>query len=279
MARSNFPDREDQYQLYKKVVEEFSGDPVTIRTLDIGGDKTLPYFKQPKEDNPFMGWRSVRISLDNQENFQTQIEAILMAARHGPIRLLFPMISNMEEIRSCKNIVQDAMKNLQSNQIPFAEDVPIGAMIEVPAAVQLAPHLAKEVDFFALGTNDLIQYTIAVDRGNELVAYLYEPTHPAVLKLIKMTINAAHAKGIWVGLCGQMAADPLMTGLLLGMGVDELSVTPRAVPLVKDTIRSLTSTQSNELAVTALSCKSAAEVLNLCRKLTEKVAPEILELI
>jgi len=247
MARSNFPDREDQYQLYKKVVEEFSGAPVTIRTLDIGGDKTLPYFNQPKEDNPFMGWRSIRISLDNREYFQTQIEAILMAARHGPIRLLFPMISNMEEIRSCKNIVQDAMANLQSHQIPFAEDVPLGAMIEVPAAVQLAPHLAKEVDFFALGTNDLIQYLLAADRSNPRVENYYDPLHPAVLLSLDYLVEVASKNNVELCVCGEMATDPVCLLALIGLGIDDFSLSAPYIPRLKHLINRIDTDAAQKL--------------------------------
>ena len=247
MARSNFPDREDQYQLYKKVVEEFSGDLVTIRTLDIGGDKTLPYFTQPKEDNPFMGWRSVRISLDHREFFQTQIEAILMAALHGPIRLLFPMISTMDEIRSCKKIVQDAMENLNNNQIPFAADIPIGAMIEVPAAVRLAPHLAKEVDFFALGTNDLIQYLLAADRSNPRVENYYDPLHPAVLLSLNDLAKTASENNIELCLCGEMATDPACLFALIGLGIHEFSLSAPYIPRLKYLINRIDTVSAKKL--------------------------------
>ena len=247
MARSNFPDREDQYQLYKKVVEEFSGALVTIRTLDIGGDKSLPYFTQPKEDNPFMGWRSVRISLDNREFFQTQIEAILMAALHGPIRLLFPMISTMEEIHSCKEIVRDAKENLTNNQIPFAADIPIGAMIEVPAAVRLAPHLAKEVDFFALGTNDLIQYLLAADRSNPRVENYYDPLHPAVLLSLESLVQAANKNSIELCVCGEMATDPVCLLALIGLGIHEFSLSAPYIPRLKHLINRIDTVAAEQL--------------------------------
>ncbi len=247
MARSNFPDREDQYQLYKKVVEEFSGEPVTIRTLDIGGDKTLPYFNQPKEDNPFMGWRSVRISLDNREFFQPQIEAILMAALHGPIRLLFPMISNIEEIRRCKNIVWDAMKNLQKNQIPFANNVPLGAMIEVPAAIRLAPHLTKEVDFFALGTNDLIQYLLAADRSNPLVENYYDPLHPAVLLSLDSLAQTASKSNVELCVCGEMVTDPACLLALIGLGIHEFSLSAPYIPELKQLINQIDTEEAEKL--------------------------------
>jgi len=247
MARSNFPDREDQYQLYKKVVEDFSGAPVTIRTLDIGGDKTLPYFTQPKEDNPFMGWRSVRVSLDNLDFFQTQIEAILMAAQHGSIRLLFPMISNMEEIRTCKKIVRDAMQNLQDHQIPFAQDVPLGAMIEVPAAVRLAPHLAKEVDFFALGTNDLIQYLLAADRSNPRVQDYYDPLHPAVLLSLDCLAQVASKNNVELCICGEMATDPACLLALIGLGIHEFSLSAPYIPKLKHLINRIDTVAAEKL--------------------------------
>ena len=247
MARSSFPDREDQYQLYKKVVEEFSGAPVTIRTLDIGGDKTLPYFNQPHEDNPFMGWRSVRISLDNREFFQTQIEAILMAAQHGPIRLLFPMISNMEEIRSCKGIVSDAIENLRRNQIPFTENVPIGAMIEVPAAIQLAPHLAKQVDFFSLGTNDLIQYLLAADRSNPRVENYYDPLHPAVLLSLDSLVKVAKTHNIELCVCGEMATDPVCLLALIGLGIQDFSLSAPYIPRLKHLINRIDTAAAQKL--------------------------------
>ncbi|SEA11461.1 PTSINtr with GAF domain, PtsP [Desulfuromusa kysingii] len=247
MARSSFPDRQDQYLLYKKVVKDFAGTPVTIRTLDIGGDKALPYFTQPKEDNPFMGWRSVRVSLDNLDIFQTQIEAILMAAKHGPIRLLFPMISNMEEIRTCKIIVEKAKDNLRKEKILFAEDIPLGAMIEVPAAVRLASHLAKEVDFFALGTNDLIQYLLAADRSNPLVEKYYDPLHPAVLLSIGCVVAAAHNNNIELCACGEMATDPACLLALIGLGIHEFSLSAPYIPRLKNFINRIDTVAAEEL--------------------------------
>ena len=248
MARSNFPDREDQYQLYKKVVEDFDGLPVTIRTLDIGGDKALPYFTPPKEDNPFMGWRSVRVSLDHRDIFQTQIEAILMAAAHGPIRLLFPMISNIEEIRICKTIVQDAIAQLEKDKIPYNKDIPLGAMIEVPAAIRLAPHLAKEVNFFALGTNDLIQYLLAADRSNPRVQSYYDPLHPAVLLSLESLADTAKKNGVDLCACGEMASDPICLLVLIGLGIHEFSLSAPCLPRLKRFINRIDTTVAKELA-------------------------------
>ncbi len=248
MARSNFPNRKTQYQLYKKVVEEFDGLPVTIRTLDIGGDKALPYFTHPREDNPFMGWRSVRVSLDNKEIFQTQIEAILMAAMHGPVKLLFPMISNMEEIVACKEIVSAARAKLQQEGIRIPEHVPLGAMIEVPAAVRLAHHLAKEMDFFALGTNDLIQYLLAADRSNPRVESYYDPLHPAVLLSLEGISKAARDNNIDICVCGEMATDPACLLALIGIGIHEFSLSAPYIPQLKRFISRIDSKAAETLA-------------------------------
>jgi phosphotransferase system enzyme I (PtsP) len=233
MIRPDFPNRAEQYQLYSRVVKGFDGLPVTIRTLDIGGDKALPYFKPPHEDNPFMGWRSVRVSLDNRDIFQTQIEAILMAACHGPVKMLFPMISGVEEIRACKEVVEEARQQLQKEGVPFVADVPLGMMVEVPAAVQLADRLAREVDFFALGTNDLIQYLLAADRNNPLVNRYYDPLHPAVLQVLNNIAQIAQKQGKGLCLCGEMANDPLNLLALIGMGIREFSMAAPFIPRMK----------------------------------------------
>ena len=233
MARGDFPTRNDQYELYSRVIKEFDGQPVTIRTLDIGGDKALPYFSPPKEDNPFMGWRSVRVSLDNRDIFRTQIEAILMAGMHGPVKLLFPMISSMDETRACLEIVEEARSNLKREGLDCPDDVPIGVMIEVPAAVRLVPQLANLVDFFALGTNDLVQYLLAADRNNPLVSKYYDPLHPAVLQVLYEVTDTALSMGKGVSLCGEMATDPLTLILLIGMGLREFSMPAPFIPRTK----------------------------------------------
>ncbi|NOY13270.1 MAG: phosphoenolpyruvate--protein phosphotransferase [Deltaproteobacteria bacterium] len=266
MARSSFPDRDDQYKLYRRVIEEFNGDPVTIRTLDIGGDKALPYFTPPKEDNPFMGWRSVRVSLDNKEIFRTQIEAILMAAIHGPIRLLFPMISNMEEIRNCKAAVAEAVQNLTQLQIPFSADVPLGAMIEVPAAVRLAPHLAKEVDFFSLGTNDLIQYLLAADRGNPLVQHYYDPLHPAVLLSLEALTRVTREQRTDLCLCGEMATDPVCLLVLVGIGIRQFSLSAPYIPKLKELICRIDTAEAEALARKALAMADSQSIRTLLQK-------------
>ncbi len=239
MARSDFPDRNDQFELYRRVVAGFDGQPVTIRTLDIGGDKALPYFAPPLEDNPFMGWRSVRVSLDNRDIFRTQIEAILMASQHGPVRLLFPMISSLDEVRACHEVIAEARQALKRMKIPHQANLPIGVMIEVPAAVRLVERLADEVDFFALGTNDLIQYLLAADRNNPLVSKYYDPLHPAVLNAIAEVAGVAGRLGKSLCLCGEMATDPLNLMVLLGMGLREFSMPAPYIPRTKSFLSGL----------------------------------------
>ncbi len=263
MTRKSFPDRQDQYLLYKRIIQEFDGLPVTIRTLDIGGDKVLPYFAMPNEDNPFMGWRSVRISLENRQIFQTQIEAILMAALHGPVKLLFPMISNMEEIRACKQIVTAAKQSLRDEGIPFSDKVPLGAMIEVPAAVRIARHLAKEVDFFALGTNDLIQYLLAADRSNSKVEKYYDPLHPAVMLSLHGIAEAAREQNISVCVCGEMATDPICLFAMIGLGIHEFSLSAPYIPQLKHLIRRINSEQAQAVASQALDKADSHEIRSL----------------
>ena len=271
MARSTFPDRNDQYQLYKKVIKDFAGQPITIRTLDIGGDKALPYFTPPREDNPFMGWRSVRVSLDNREIFRTQIEAILMAAVHGPIRLLFPMISNMDEIRACKEVVREAAENLQRENTPHTDRIPLGAMIEVPAAVRLAPHLAEEVDFFALGTNDLIQYLLAADRSNPRVQNYYDPLHPAVLLSLESLARTAHEKNVELCVCGEMATDPTCLLALIGLGIHEFSLSAPYIPQLKSFINRIDTKQAKKLVNSALQQSDSKTI----RRMLEKTIAEL----
>ncbi|MFA5517338.1 MAG: phosphoenolpyruvate--protein phosphotransferase [Desulfuromonadales bacterium] len=260
MTRRDFPDREDQYQLYRRVIEGFGGHPVTIRTLDIGGDKALPYFSPPKEDNPFMGWRSVRVSLDNLDIFRTQIEAILMAGVHGPVKLLFPMISGMEEVHACKKVVEEARRNLRREGLPMADNIPLGVMIEVPAAAQLAPRLAREVDFFALGTNDLIQYMLATDRNNPLVNRYYEPLHPAVLQVLDQVTQVAQKLGKGLCLCGEMASDPLNFLVLVGMGIREFSMASPFIPRTKAFLRDFDSLTARRVAREVLSMNETSRI-------------------
>jgi phosphoenolpyruvate-protein phosphotransferase (PTS system enzyme I) len=279
LSRDRVMDEDEQAEIYTEVATRLAPAPVIIRTLDIGGDKFLPDEQVQREANPFLGCRSIRLSLRYPDQFKAQLRAILKASAHGNVKIMYPMISNAGEVMRANELLEAAKQDLAAANVPYNKDIEVGVMIEIPGAALTADVIAEHVKFFSIGTNDLIQYTLAVDRVNERVAYLYEPTHPAVLKLIKMTIDGGHGRGIWVGVCGEMAADPLMTPLLLGMGVDELSMAPAAVPLVKDAVRSLSMTRCVELARTALACKTATEVVGHCRKLMSEVAPELLELI
>jgi phosphotransferase system enzyme I (PtsP) len=262
MIRGEFPTREEQYRLYARVVEGFGGQPVTIRTLDIGGDKGLPYFSPPPEENPFMGWRSVRVSLDNRDIFRTQMEAILMASVHGPVKLLFPMISGIEEIRACHEVIAEARHNLSAEGIKFAEQIPVGVMIEVPAAVTMAAQLAKEVDFFALGTNDLIQYMLAADRNNPLVSKYYDPLHPAILRVLHQVSGVARKQQKGLCLCGEMASDPAHFLLLLGMGIREFSMAAPFIPRIKALLRDLSLSTAEKTAKKALTMMDSAQIRN-----------------
>jgi len=270
---------DEQAAAYAKVADALKPGAVIIRTLDLGGDKFLQDEQFHRESNPFLGCRSIRLTLQYPEQFKVQLRAILRASAGGNVKMMYPMVSNATEVVKANALLEEAKRELDVRGVPYQKDIEVGAMIEIPSAALTAEVIAQHVRFFSIGTNDLIQYTLAVDRKNERVAYLYEPTHPAVLKLIKATIDAGHRHGIWVGLCGEMAADPLMTPLLLGLGLDELSMAPSAVPLVKDAIRSLSYAACRELGERALGCQTAAEVLGHCRKLMSEVAPELLELI
>ncbi|MEZ4598558.1 MAG: phosphoenolpyruvate--protein phosphotransferase [Syntrophotaleaceae bacterium] len=260
MIRADFPGREEQYRLYARVVEGFAGLPVTIRTLDIGGDKGLPYFRPPKEENPFMGWRSVRVSLDNRDIFRTQIEAILMAGIHGPVKLLFPMISGLDELHACKEVIEEARLNLVEEKVPFSEFLPLGVMIEVPAAVKLAPQLAQEVDFFALGTNDLIQYMLAADRNNPLVSKYYDPLHPAVLLVLQEVAEVARKAEKGLCLCGEMASDPAHILALLGMGIREFSMAAPFIPRTKALLQRLSIEEAEKATARALEMRDSRRI-------------------
>ena len=229
MYRDALPTEEEQFQSYKVVAERLDGKPLVIRTLDVGGDKDLPYLDLPKEINPFFGYRAIRLCLDRRDIFRTQLRAILRATAFGNIKIMFPMISNLEEIIAAKTIIEELKAELRVEGIPFNEDVEIGIMVEIPAAAIQSDILAKEVDFISIGTNDLIQYTLAVDRGNQNISYLYNQYHPAVLRLIKLTIDNGHSEGIWVGMCGEAAGDEKLIPILLGMGLDEFSMSSSSI--------------------------------------------------
>jgi len=248
MNRTSLPTEEEQLQAYAAVAEKVAPHSVIIRTLDIGGDKFLSPLSVPKEINPFMGWRAIRLSLELVEIFKTQLRAILKASRYGKVKVMFPMVSSLEEVKKANQILSEVKKELEKEGFSFSNPIEVGIMIEVPSAAIMADVLAKEVDFFSLGTNDLIQYTLAVDRVNEKVAHLYQPLHPTILRLIDNVIKAAHRENIWVGACGEMASDPLSMAVLLGLGVDELSVAPTSILEIKKVIRNLSWEETQRLA-------------------------------
>ncbi|MBY7995182.1 phosphoenolpyruvate-protein phosphotransferase PtsI [Vibrio fluvialis] len=260
MDRDALPTEEEQYQAYKEVAEAMEDQAVIIRTMDIGGDKDLPYMDLPKEMNPFLGWRAVRISLDRREILRDQLRGILRASAHGKLRIMFPMIISVEEIRALKAAIEEYKAELRAEGLAFDESIEIGVMVETPAAAAIAHHLAKEVSFFSIGTNDLTQYTLAVDRGNEMISHLYNPLSPAVLTVIKQVIDASHAEGKWTGMCGELAGDERATLLLLGMGLDEFSMSGISIPKVKKVIRNSNFAEVKAMAEEALSLPTAAEI-------------------
>ncbi len=270
------PSEEEQYAAYATVAERIYPESVIIRTMDIGGDKVV---KDLKEPNPFMGWRAIRISLAETELFKAQLRAILRAALKENVKIMFPMVSVVDELNQAKSILEEAKSELRRKGVPFHDRVEVGVMVETPAAALSAPTLAKECDFFSIGSNDLTQYAIAVDRTNERVAYLYEHLHPAVLKLIKLTVDAGHNNDIWVGVCGEMAGDPLAVPILIGLDVDELSTSPVVLLETKKIIRGLHSQEAKTMADKALSLTSPAEVRSHLRKEFERRFPDMASLV
>lgn len=261
MNRDTFPTEDEQFEFYKNVALQSKGIPVIIRTIDIGGDKHLPYFNLPAELNPFLGYRAIRICLDRKELFITQLRAILRASVFGNLKMMFPMISNVLEVRSAKQIVDEAKAELSKEGITFNTDIKVGIMIEIPSAAVMADILAKEVDFFSIGTNDLCQYTLAVDRMNEKISHLYDPFNPGVLRLISNVIEQGHKHGIHVGMCGEMASDPLATLLLLGMGLDDFSMSAAAIPAIKDIIINRSITKAKEIYNNIMQIDSSEEII------------------
>ncbi|HCH7934698.1 TPA: phosphoenolpyruvate-protein phosphotransferase PtsI [Providencia rettgeri] len=263
MDRDSFPSEEEQFQAYKAVAESMGSQAVIVRTMDIGGDKDLPYMNLPKEENPFLGWRAIRICLDRKEILHSQLRAILRASKFGKLRIMFPMVISVEEVRELKAELEILKAQLREEGKAFDEAIEVGVMVETPAAAVIARHLAKEVDFFSIGTNDLTQYTLAVDRGNELISHLYNPMSPAVLNLIKQVIDASHAEGKWTGMCGELAGDERATLLLLGMGLDEFSMSAISIPRIKKLIRNANFVDTQALAEQALAQPTADELMKL----------------
>ena len=263
MDRDQLPSEEEQFIAYKEVVEAMEGRLVVLRTMDIGGDKELPYLNLPKEMNPFLGWRAVRIALDCREILHAQLRAVLRASAFGKLAVMFPMIISVEEIRELKSVLETLKAELRAEGKAFDENIQVGVMVETPSAAVNAKFLAKEVDFFSIGTNDLTQYTLAVDRGNELISHLYNPMSPSVLGLIKQVIDASHAEGKWTGMCGELAGDERATLLLLGMGLDEFSMSAISVPRIKKLIRHVNYQEVKALADEVLQKPTAAEIEQL----------------
>ncbi len=263
MGRDNFPTEEEQFEAYKAVLEAMGDKPVVVRTLDIGGDKELPYLHLPKEMNPFLGYRAIRLCLDDTDLFRTQLRALLRASAYGKLRIMFPMIATLNEFRSAKALLLEEKAKLVAEGVTVSEEIEVGMMVEIPSAAVLADQFAKEVDFFSIGTNDLIQYTMAADRMNEKVSYLYQPYNPSILRLVKMVIDAAHKEGKWTGMCGEMAGDQTAIPLLLGLGLDEFSMSATSILPARSLISKLSKAEMAVLAAEALNKSTVEEVIEL----------------
>jgi phosphotransferase system enzyme I (PtsI) len=271
LNRTALPTEDEQYETYRQVAERVRPNPLIIRTFDLGGDKLAPGTVDIADElNPFLGWRAIRFGLENLDIFKTQLRAILRASTVGNVKIMFPMISGLEELRRAIAVLDECKKELRSSKIDMAERLEVGAMVEIPSAAICASVLASEVDFLSIGTNDLIQYALAVDRMNEKIAYLYQPTHPAVLRLLKMIADAGHASNIWVGVCGEMAGEIALVPLLLGLGVDELSTAAVLVPRVKRAVQSLAIPECRELVEESFKLNTASEILARCLELANK---------
>ncbi|KAA0965638.1 phosphoenolpyruvate--protein phosphotransferase [Sporosarcina sp. ANT_H38] len=261
MGKAQLPTEEEQFNAYKKVLQDMTGKPVVVRTLDIGGDKELPYLNLPKEMNPFLGLRAIRLCLEEQDIFRTQLRALLRASSFGNLKIMFPMIATLDEFRRAKGILEEVKQDLLSSNIHVADNIEVGIMVEIPSTAILADQFAKEVDFFSIGTNDLIQYTMAADRMNERVAYLYQPYNPAILRLVKMVIDASHNEGKWTGMCGEMAGDEIAIPLLVGLGLDEFSMSATSILKARAQILQLNKSDVVELANEALQMSTAEDVV------------------
>lgn len=275
--REHPPTEDEQYRVYLQVAATVKPHSVIIRTLDLGGDKFASHLQLAKEMNPFLGWRAIRFCLAQPELFRAQLRAILRASAEGNVKMMYPMISGLDELVQANALVEKCKAELRAEKIPFDETLEIGAMIEIPSAVLIADMLARHVKFFSIGSNDLIQYTLAADRTNEKVSHLYEPTHPAILRLIKMTVDAAHAHGIWAGVCGEIAGDPVLAPLLVGLGVDELSAAPAVIDQVKYIIRRIKQVEAQSLAEFALASESPTAIFARCMNYARETAPSLFE--
>ncbi|QJC37951.1 phosphoenolpyruvate-protein phosphotransferase PtsI [Enterobacteriaceae endosymbiont of Donacia bicoloricornis] len=270
MNRTSLPSEEEQFNIYKTVAINMCNKSVIIRTMDIGGDKKIPYMNLPKEENPFLGYRAIRISMDRKNILHTQLRAILRASFFGKLYIMFPMIISVEEVLFLKEELSFLKKQLQKQRYDFNKNIPIGIMIETPASAIIAHHLIKEIDFFSIGTNDLTQYTLAVDRGNDLISHLYNPIHPAILFLIKKVIDASHEVGKWTGMCGELASDEFYLPILLGMGLNELSMNAISIPKIKNIIRNIKMVKAKELADNVLLQPTIKNIKNLLLKFNKK---------
>ena len=275
MARPILPTEDEQYRIYRSMVEGTKGKMVNIRTLDVGGDKTIPYLNFPVEENPFLGWRSIRMCLEKVDIFKTQIRAIMRAARHGPVTILIPMVSTLEEVKGIRRLLDESRRELKSSKIPYNSSVRIGLVIEVPSAALLAESLVREVDFLSIGTNDLTQYTLAVDRNNKRVAHMYDSMNPAVLKLISISARAAREGGVPIAVCGEIAADPLWTPLLIGLGITELSMNASSIPLIKRSIRLIRHEDCLRAARRALKAGTSADVRRILSRFEKMIRAEV----
>ncbi|EPZ39007.1 Phosphoenolpyruvate-protein phosphotransferase [Anoxybacillus ayderensis] len=266
MGRNELPTEEEQFEAYKTVLEKMEGKPVVVRTLDIGGDKELPYLDLPKEMNPFLGFRAIRLCLDMQQMFRTQLRALLRASVYGNLKVMFPMIATLDEFRQAKAILLEEKEKLVAEGVPVSDEIEVGMMVEIPAAAVLADQFAKEVDFFSIGTNDLIQYTMASDRMNERVSYLYQPYNPAILRLIYNVIEAAHKEGKWVGMCGEMAGEQLAVPILLAFGLDEFSMSATSILRVRSQLKKLSKQEAEQVKNHILSLATADEVVRFVKE-------------
>ncbi|MGF7398200.1 phosphoenolpyruvate--protein phosphotransferase [Thermoanaerobacterium thermosaccharolyticum] len=274
MNRNDFPSEEEQFEAYKYVAEKMNGKPVTIRTLDIGGDKKLPYLNMPDEMNPFLGYRAIRLCLDEKEMFKTQLRALLRASAYGNILIMYPMISSVVEVRKANAILNEVKEELDTKGIKYDKNIKVGIMVEIPSAAVTADILAKEVDFFSIGTNDLCQYTLAVDRMNERIKDYYKPFNPAILRLIKNVIDASHKEGIFTAMCGEMAGDPLTTVILLGLGLDEFSMSASSIPNIKNIIRNISYEKAKEFTEMVLNMSTPDEIEDASRKILYDIIGE-----